>query len=239
VPTGTDGVFSLEVPKGSPLYLHTDDFDTSNDNWIPLINIDSPVVVANSDMLDFPIHCCPQTTCKSPADSLFDGSVAIWDNYLQNGDQNNGDMFVPTSPNNSGGTIVMLMGDCPNSDSVSVTTSAPEFPVGYMLADKTFPSDDGSLSCGYGPDYFYPSTRTTSDPSGFAVSFGDPAFAGQTVTVTITDALSQPFRNFSSPVEVPVRPGTLSLVWPLTVNGQPATFKEWGCECLSIIFCTP
>ncbi|MFQ5610373.1 MAG: hypothetical protein ACE5F8_08920, partial [Woeseiaceae bacterium] len=50
IATGTDGAFQLQVPKGTVLYLASDDFDTQNDAWFPLINAEIPPVVANSDI---------------------------------------------------------------------------------------------------------------------------------------------------------------------------------------------
>ena len=241
VATGDDGRYSLKVPRGSELHLHTDDFDTQNDTWIPLINIDLPAVTADTDFLDFPIHSCPQSQCPN---DINDGrSVAIWDLYLQNIDPTKGDRFVPTSPNNAAGTIVLLMGDCagvnPDSlgtqdrDSIAVTTNAPEFPVAYLKAGS------GAFHCLDG-DFIHDATRTMSDVAGYGISWGDPAFTGQTVELTITDMKAQPYRMFVSPVEVPVRPGTLSLTWVVTNDGQPATLKESFCGCQDkALFCTP
>ncbi len=89
VPTGTDGAFELNVPKGSTLWLVTDDFSASTDTLYPMINGDIPPVVANDDIFDMPIHACPERVGQ-PSSSL-----AVYDAYLANQDAANGDIFVP------------------------------------------------------------------------------------------------------------------------------------------------
>lgn len=218
-PTGTDGQFELQVPRGSKLLLKTDDFDRNRkDDWLPLINVDVPNVVANDDILGWVIHACPVSQCAD-GDT---GSVAYWDNYLQNGDQSNGDLFVPTSTAFTSGVIAVLNVFCENlslvaPEDMSVTTNAPEFPIGYM---KKGPGGFPVLAC-TSPDVVHPASRTTTDSSGWVMSFGDRSFTGDTVELTFTDMDGQRGFAFVSPLEVPVRPGTLTLVWAIAVDGVP------------------
>jgi hypothetical protein len=236
VATGSDGKYSLKVPQGSVLYLHTDDFNPSTDDWFPLINAEGVPVVANADVPDFPIHSCPQTSCDDPLSPTRGGSVAMWDYHLQNFDDANGDRFVPTTSAGSGGIVVWLMGDCNNgsdySDSMAAVSNDPDFPVAYAA--------DGFFGACPPTEVAYPASRTVSGPFGVAFSFGNPSNADQTIAVEANDGSSAPYRMPRSPVSVPVRPGTITLAWFSTVNGAEGTFKNYACACISsTVFCTP
>ncbi|MEE9268976.1 MAG: hypothetical protein V3V49_01835 [Candidatus Krumholzibacteria bacterium] len=218
--TGTDGAFELQVPRGSELLLKTDDFNRNRkDDWFPLINVEVPTVVANGNMLNWRIHACPVTQCAD-GDT---GSVAYWDNYLQNGDQNNGDIFVPTNSAFTSGVITVIYWFCDNGvetspAGLSVTTNVPEFPVCYMKegTQTWFPE----LVC-TSPDVVYPASRATTDSSGWVMSFGDRDFTGDTVELTLTDTDPQRGFVFPPPFDIPVRPGTLTAVFALAVDGVP------------------
>jgi len=208
------GDYELKVPKGSKLVFITDDYDTNEDNWVPLINIDHPNVVANGNMLNWRIHACPRTQC-GPDSSTDVQNVAVWDNYLQNGDQNNGDMFVPTSVAEAGGTIMVSIWHCiGGQDSevpgFSVTSNAPEFPFGYKYA--------AVHTCADGPDIMHPPSRATTDLWGQAYSWGDPAYTGDTVEITIADMDTLRGLTFD-PIELPVRPGTITFIFPAAIEG--------------------
>ena len=237
-PTGTDGVYSLKVPKGSTLNLLTDDYDAGhNDAWFPLINVEGIPLVAGANMPDVPIHACPQTTCANPAGPGVSGSVATWDYYLQNLDQANGDRFVATSAATSGGIVVLLVGDCRNgtdySDSMTAAIQNPDFPVGYV--NLTGWSSGCAAS-----ELIYPANRGVTDASGLVFSFGNPATTADTLTCTVEDALSAPYRVPRSPFKVPVQHGTISLVWCNTVNGVEGRFKDYAWSCINAqVFCTP
>ncbi|MEE9268974.1 MAG: hypothetical protein V3V49_01825 [Candidatus Krumholzibacteria bacterium] len=230
VPTGTSGAYEFQVPKGSRLVLMTDDFDASQDDYVPLIHVDLPSVVANNNMLDVLTPILPWSRCGFDTS----GIVALWDDYLQNGDQNNGEVFVPTSTAASAGAIAIFFYNCDNGrdgpvDGMSYTTNTPEFPIGYMNADKVYgPNWSEYLLCRNGPDIFHPPSRTTTDWAGMALSWGDPAFTRSTVEITITDTDAQRALAFQSPFEVPVRPGALTAVFVTAIDGLPnKTVKEW------------
>ena len=238
VPTGSDGRYSLKVPKGSTIYLLTEDFNPGQtDNWFPLINVEVTPIIANSDIPDYPIHSCPQTDCAHPAAAGVPGSVADWDYYLQSLDQANGDLFVPTSSAASGGVVAFIVADCSNGnwnqDSVTVTSDSPDFPVGYC--------NGAGFAAGCGtPEMIYPATRTATDPGGLVFSFGKPQTTLQTVRFRFSDALTTPYRSPKTPLDIPVRPGTISLIWTTTVSGSPANFKQFACHCIdAATFCTP
>jgi len=226
--TGSDGAFLIQIPRGSPLLLYTDDFDnTRADAWFPLINAEYPPAVANENLTDWPIHACPNTVMPQK------GSLAAWDNYLANGDVANGDLFVPDNCASSGGIVaVLILGaaggqELENAD-FSLTLDADAFPDGYIHTDNFFDENfipDPSL----GPDILYPGARTVTDWGGGFVSFGDPAFGGTQVTMTFTDADANRGLVWRSPVAVPVRPGTISLIIPCHVDGVPdVPFKQFG-----------
>jgi hypothetical protein len=222
VATGTDGAYELRVPRGSKLVFVADDFSKSQDDFIPLINVDLPPVVANTDMLNFLVHCCPRTQCGP--DTW--GSIAFFDEYLQNGDQDNGDMFVPTSTAAAGGAIGVFYNSCTNAvenplDGLSFTTNTTEFPICYIIGDSLLqgPLLNEYAKCSATPDIAYPASHAATDWGGVAFSWGDPAFTGNTVELSITDTKNAlPFR---SPFDVPVRPGALTLLWVSAVDGVP------------------
>lgn len=221
VPTGSDGGYLLKVPRGSELILLAEDFDPSTDSYIPLIHQDVPGFIANEDLPNFPVHACPQTVCG--LDTL--GSLGIFDMYLDQGDQLNGDLFVPTSVADAAGTLAIMTNFC--TDGVGETSAgmtysfdAPEFPICYLDGNKIV-TNDMAWFCPPDPVVAYPSTRTTTDDWGAALSWGDPAFVGDTVDLTIID--SDPLRayQFGSPVPVAIRPGTITVVWVTAVAGIP------------------
>jgi hypothetical protein len=235
VATGTDGAYSLRVPRGSKVELYTDDFDSANDTWFPLVNVDPVPTFANQDIVDWPIHCCP----NAPAN----GSVAAWNNFLQNSDDANGNRFVPTVCTQSGGiiSIVFLEGInqlqvLPNLDSVSVASSSPAFPNGFVRLENFFSptGPDPSL----GPDILYPSSRTFTDGSGAFFSFGDPANTATTVTLQITDVTGRG-PAFATPWVVPVRSGMITLILSGTMDDVPSgNFREFACWA-NMFPCTP
>ena len=129
-PVGTDGVYSIQVPAHSKLLLYTDDFNPANDVWFPFLNCDVPTLnvdqISQADRTTWPIHCCPNTHAPQP------GSVTVWDNYLQNADdQINGNIFATSSSANSGGIITISIKGCKSGapdpdlhDSMSVSTNS-------------------------------------------------------------------------------------------------------------------
>lgn len=220
VATGTDGAYSLQIPKGSILYLNTEDLDASKaDQWFPMINVDLPPVVANGDMLDWPIHACPQPTLTPT------GSVATWDEYLRDYDDDNGDLYSVSKAADSKGVFVILSADFISSDNtwpsfadLTVSSGSPDFRISYV-------------NCGrLGADQFiHPATRTTMDGCGFAISWGEPSFGGSSVDLTFTDTNTSRGYNFV-PLSCPVRPGTSTLVWVAAIDGVPnRTFREGAC----------
>ena len=213
VATGTDGAFELKVPKGSKLWLVTDDFNASQDLWFPMINVDVPTLIATGDMLDRPIHACPQQG----------GLLGGFDNYLEIHDDANGDIFEATSVAEAGGIVMLSFWGCeggelvPDGYTFSVSTE-PGCPVGY------WDPSCGDPSC----SILYPPTRTvTDDVGGFAYGACAPDFTRESVTYTFVDTLSD--RNLTWPsAEIPVKRGAVSWVWALWIDGNTrVSFKEF------------
>jgi len=220
VATGADGAYSLKVPRGSVLYLYTDDFDPTTDVWFPFVNVDVPAVVANDNVLDFAIHSCPQTLGGT-------GSVDRWASHLGTYDDANEDRFVPTHPASSSGVLVVNIwlwssatpDGWVSSEGLSVSIPDGAFPVAYLNSAKW--SDPTAL------DFLYPSSRTTDDGSGLVLSFGDPAYPKTTLEVRISDPDMVGGRDFPSPFSVPVRPGTITMAHLVAIDGVPGySFDE-------------
>jgi hypothetical protein len=228
VATGTDGAFELKVPKGSTLWLVTDDFNASTDTLFTMINGDIPPVVANADVLDWPIHACPESRSQSS------GSLGVYDTYLANQDAANGDIFVPLDVADASGIAVFPFWGCeggaqvPSGYAFSVSSNETAFPVAYL--DRTCLANGWDVNCS--SPWMYPPSRTvTDDVVGLALSFGAPGFTGKSVTFTFDDTLST--RNLQwPPIKIPVRPGALSLAWPVWIDGNTNhSFKEFGEAC--------
>lgn len=213
--TGSDGRFELQVPKGSELILSTDDPDGATDNWIQLINVDVPLMVANENILDWLTHACPQTSGGTY------GSVAIWDRYLAEADDSNGDCFEPLRQADAPGGLTVVFAGCESGAftlhaDMSLEITDPACPVGYVDATKKHPAN---MDATQGPEMFYPCTQDRTDDSGWALSFCDTTFTGSTVTVTFTDLDLGRNLAFETPITVPVRPGAMTLMFGLTIDG--------------------
>ncbi len=230
--TGTDGAYVIRIPRGSKLELYTDDFSPSMaDESFPLINVDVPAIVASANIDDWSIHTCPQTAAPGA------GSVAIWDQYLALADdQNYGDRYVSTTSAATSGVVSILAWGCEggaqaNPTGLEFDFESPAFPVGYgkwkFMANNLDPA--------VGTDLLYPVDRAVCDTSGWVLSWGDPAFTGTTVRTTVRDTSSARGLAFVSPFDIPVRPGTISLVWYCYVDGQAnKTFKEMA-QCIGLL----
>jgi len=226
VPTGSDGTYELKVPRGSKLLLFTDDFDAGDDVWFPLVNCDPVPVYANDDMLDVPIHCCPKTVSPNP------GSVAIWDNYLANcDDTENGDMFEPHSSAAAKGIFSSLVvSDCSFTlaDSINVVTGTPGAPIGYINENVvSFAPAPVASEC----NIFHPASVSQTGSLGYSQGFFDDSFVGSTITVTVTDNDAARNIDFPASIEVPVAPGTISLLVICVWNGKAINFGEMENRC--------
>ena len=228
VPTGTDGAFELEVPKGSTLWLVTDDFNASQDLLFPMINGDIPPVVANDDVLDLAIHACPNTI----GDGW--GSIAVIDNYLKTQDDANGDIFEATGAVEAGGIVCIFFSGCeggqvvPDGYTFSVTSSEPACPVSYFNS-ACIAANGWVTTC---DSIMYPPTQSvTGGKDGMALIVCAPDFRGGSVICSFDDTTST--RNLSWPTtKIPVQHGGLTLVWPAWIDGRTGvTFGEFGRAC--------
>jgi hypothetical protein len=221
VATDMNGNYVIKIPKGTVLALVTDDFNSMNDDWFPLINFDGPPVTATANIDNWQIHACPRTAPPQV------GSVAIWDNYLANADdQSNGDLFEPPSCALSGGVISYLFVECRGgtllfSDSMAVSIPTQGFPIGFVRKEW-FATKDPTL----GPACVYPGSRTVTDSCGWMVSFGDTAVAARSATVNVAEGRVSRGLSYPGSVEVPVRPGMITIVIEASIDGVPATIRE-------------
>ncbi len=219
-PTGTDGQYVIQVPRGTQLLLHTDDFDTgTDDTWFPFINSDHPGTIANEDIDDWLIHACPHVV--DPAK----GSVPAWDNFLQNWDDANGDRYTPATALESGGIVALVFlgwenGDWASAEGMSVSIDDDACPEGYCNAANFFGKNaipDPAL----GPDILYAPGTVETDAAGAFFSFCDAATAGDEVELTLIDNDANRALDWESPFRVPIRPGTITIVLPCFMDGVP------------------
>lgn len=232
VATGSDGAYIIEVPKNSRIWLQTDDFSPIDEVYIPTINVDIPAINASSDITDWSIHCCPWS---SPPGR---GSVAIWDDYLANCDDvNYGDIYPALSSEQSGGIVAVLFTGCEAGqmatyDGISVSFGSAMAPVSYVDENVVQFDQEGypvSTDCNI---FYAPGARDMTDSMAWAHCFVDPAFGGDRLTITITDNDASRGLVFATPIDIPVAPGTLTLLLPGVIDGVTgATFKELCAEC--------
>ncbi len=228
VATGTDGAYELKVPRNSKLILVTDDFDTNVDEWYPIINADFPPVAADRDMLDWPIHSCPQTIGKP------DGSLSALDNYLKNQDDANGDIFPANSLAECSGVLFLSIWICENGTipadgyAIRVKTDTDAFPVAYP--NTCVLTHGWCITCDpvmHSPDY-----TACDDSLGQALSFGAPSFSGNMVAVTLEDTLSSRNLQWTLNTQLPVRKGTITITFPCVIDGvADKSFKEFADAC--------
>ncbi len=227
VPTGSDGAYEIKVPRGVRLLLMTDDFNPADDRWIPLINVDVVPVYANGDMLDWPIHCCPWGSDPQR------GSTSIWDNYLANcDDTENGDLFEPRSTAEATGIIdAVFIADCffTFADSISVTADDPAAPIGYHDCTAI---DISGVPVATQCNVFRPASWTQTDCSGAIVGFCDNSFSGSSVNLTIKDNSLMRKTEFPATVNMPVAPGTISLLVVGIWEGKAVSFPDIARECV-------
>jgi hypothetical protein len=230
VPTGDDGAFLFQIPKGSEFIAHTDDFDTARDNWFPLINSEAPGrVVVDEDTSGLLVHACP-TESAHPS-----GSVAAW--LRQLGDCEDGTRKVApdlSSPYDSGGILVFLVDNCEDSstdtwggyDNFRFTVDHPQMSaIGWAAIENDCPFDP---SCGCILD---PVNDGTTTASGLGFSFGAADFAGGDVEVLVEE-LDATRGTIVEDYTVPVAPGTITLTWWIPVDGDArAHWYEAICGC--------
>jgi hypothetical protein len=226
VPTGTDGKFELEVPRGTKLALVTDDFNPAIDEWFPMINVDIVPIVANDDILDLPIHACPNIP-PGPV-----GSLAIWERYLSDcDDTENGDLFQPTSIADAGGTVAILTLDCTFAgfDSISCDIGLAEAPIEYMNAAVFIPNPDGPAvsQC----NIFHPESVNQMDAAGWAQGFFDTTLTASSVTITFTDNKASRGIQFPGPITVPIGKGVVSLMLVGIYDNKAVSFPTLAKEC--------
>ena len=231
VPTGTDGVFLLEVPVGTSWQPFTDDFDDTTDKWIPFINADYPGVTIDAPRDGLLIHACPsEASFPQDANDLPAGSggAVSWNVPLQNCTDPTYPQFGVSSWQDADGFIVLIgyesVGQsCGGTAGLSFTLDDPAFTVGYLDGSKIWFTPDRE-SC-----FLQPATATSTDGSGLAAAFAGSDLADDVVTLSVTDTDAS--RGLQYPdYDVPVRYGTLTVVFCGRVDGQ-AGLHVMDCVC--------
>jgi hypothetical protein len=227
VPTGADGAFRLEVPRGSRLILHTDDFNPAEDIWFPLLNVDNPDIIADDHIEGLAIHTCPHTTAPQL------GSVAVWDNYLQNGDEANGDMFEVERAIDAGGIVSILTFDSRDGAysplPMRLELMSRDYPVGYVDGSKVWPPGSGTPDPSLGPHIIHPPDFPGSSDVFF--SFAPSGSSVRALAVSLNDVEGLLTTQFPAMHTIPVRPGTITLgLWCAIEGVGGKSFTEWGNE---------
>lgn len=214
--------YSIQVPVGSRLLLVVDDASPSSSgiagNWYRLLNYD-PIfreTVPEGGLANHLIHGCPQTKGQTI------GSIAVWDNYLANGDEVNGDLFNVNNTDNASiisGVFLQVVNDQFSLiENMTATIDKSDFFIAYARFQNVFNQDrlpDASL----GPHVYHPADRNKTDVSGFFTSF--VTSRTDEITLNIIDADRNRQLGFKSPNSVPVRPNTITLILPGAIDGVP------------------
>ena len=128
--TGADGVFTMEITEGTQNLLVTDDLDNAGtldvadgDLWFPTLNVDTILPVFTETVTELQIHACPtnSSTAGWGADL---GSLAVWDNYLENGDT--ADDFEPTTSGDATGILSMVIFESPPTSLLTIPMECAE-----------------------------------------------------------------------------------------------------------------
>lgn len=217
-PTGIDGRYVIRVPRGSRLYLVTDDYDAQQDSWFSLINIESRPIFADHDIDGLIIHACPNSAGQQS------GSVAVWDTYLQREDGHNGDLFAATSASTANGIVSAVFLGCRDSAREffgGFEVCANDQPFVYFDMDSTFVS-------GLTTDrvwHVHPGANQT-DISGWAATFLD--VDRENVELSIINRSNNPELMYASPLVVPTRPNMISMVTLVAIDGvADRSITEW------------
>jgi len=255
--TGADGAFTIEVPKGSPNALMTDDFadfetfpparisvntraafpepfDDYPLAWFPLINTDlshTPTIEENMEGL--PIHACPNPVTSS------NGAIMALDYYMAEADTNEGYFAPVTTVMEAGAGVVALAtfflenGNFGDQSGLGVSIEESEWPEVYGSFDGIMDPVTFTIAADRGPNAMLPSPATTeTDGSGFFYSIADPAeFDGDTVTVTYTHDTY----DFGASFEVPVRPYAYTLLLPVAIDGVGGKTVKEAFEALNFL----
>lgn len=254
--TGADGLFTLEVPRGSAMELVTNDWagldkDTPpgsavNDHWLTFINVD-PAAPTIEDDTQMVVHACPTEGSPRTWDNGRQGlgSVAVWRNFIENS------TTAPdyTDATDLTGKIVDFFhyGTPANEDlgipithitGTVVQVVEQEFGrFGYWYVPNVFNQQVSGLEglpvqdVSVGPDMFGPDRPANGPGTSVSIAFGNPGYTGDTVTLTFTD--TDPMRNYDfsavSPVVVPVRDQATTFVGIGSVDNQVASITEGIC----------
>jgi len=218
-----NGLFSMEVPAGSKLLLVVDDadpaFDGPTGDWYKMLNYDPLVqkTVPAGGITNHLIHACPNPQVMgSPTLS----GVAVWNNYLTNGDAANGDFFDVTSANDAsiigGGFIQSVNEVFSGIENMTATIDESDYVVAYIRGENYF-NADGLPDAAVGPIAFHPASRTKTDASGGFMSF--VTARTDEITVRFVDSDASRGLAFDTPHKVPVRPQMVTLLLGGAVDG--------------------
>lgn len=256
-PTGADGLFYLDLPRGSRFELVTNDFagldsDTLGNGrreaneWITLINVE-PMIPSIDDDIEVLVHACPTPTSSQAwlGGSSNLGSVAIWQNFLQNSTTATD---YTTATDVWGRTIGFLHGGTPpNMDAgvpvpqitgVALQIQEADFGrVGYWdrltCFNRAYPGLEGVpvQDPGVGPDIFIKGALANGPVVSLASAFANATYMRDTVTVTLTDTDTGRNIDFSSinPVSLPLREGATTMLLLGSVDNQIAPLTEGFC----------
>ena len=219
-----NGLYSLQVPTGSKLLLVVDDADPAlhgpPGDYYTMLNYDPlfQETVPAAGLENHLIHGCPNPQFLG-GPTL--GAIAAWNNYLQNGDEANGDLFTVTSTDDAsivGGAFVQTVDEVfSNIGNMTQTIDESDYTAAYIRCENYF-NADFLAEATLGPMIFYPASRTkTSD--GCSLFFSFVTARTDEITVRVVDTDASRGLAFDSPHKVPIRPQMMTLLIYGAVDG--------------------
>lgn len=256
-PTGEDGLFFLEVPRGTSFRFVTNDFagfdiDTVGtgrrvaNEWITMINVE-PVLSSIDEDLEVVVHACPtpesSQNWKGGTANL--GSVAIWKNFLEHSEHaseytNATDVWRKVVVLAHAGTPANEDLGFPISQITNVAVHIQESSfgkIGYWSFERCFnlqyPGLEGQAvqDPAVGPDIFVSGARANGPGISLSTAFGNTDYTDDTVTLRLTDTDSARGIDFSgvNPIVLPVRDGATTMLMLGSVDNRVSSLTEGFC----------
>jgi hypothetical protein len=221
-PTGTDGAYTMRVPRGTVFQTITDDFDPGTDDWYPMINVDYPGNTIMGPRDDLLIHACP-TAGSFPKDDddlpSGSGSIAAFDQYLSEcNDLSFPQLSISSTEDANGIVVFYALGSvgksCRETVDLSISLDDDKVEIVYQDGSKDWITPERD-TCWMQPL----SAGMKTDVSGTAFGFAGPGFSPGNVTLNIVDENVDRGLVYPS-FDVPLRRDAITLVFAGRIDDQ-------------------